>query len=221
MPSRLSNGAATTTTMTRSRFELPALDLNFGSITDGTNIPPPPASPVQRVPTPPQTPPPAGKNEKVISVTNAVEKKLTSTPPNGKLAGTKRSADEAPLSPAGSGHQGSIRRLFSRNMLNASYTDGRMTSMGTAPVANGARPESRGAASLMDDRKSKRSSGWFRRLRGGDYKRSSVIFDDATSLAVATPRQAPSGPPPPMIPELAEFEKDEGGLGGDMFKNIK
>ncbi|UZP37421.1 hypothetical protein NXS19_005237 [Fusarium pseudograminearum] len=48
-----------------SRFQLPALNLNFGSITDGTDIPPPPDSPVQKVPTPPQTPPPVkeAKNE--------------------------------------------------------------------------------------------------------------------------------------------------------------
>lgn len=219
MPSRLSNGAATTTT--RSRFELPALDLNFGSITDGTNIPPPPASPVQRVPTPPQTPPPAEKKKEAIGAPNGAEEKLTTTPPNGNLAGTKRSADEAPLSPAGSGRQGSLRRLFSRNMLNASYTEGTLTSMGGASVANGTRPESRGAASVMDDRKSKRSSGWFRRLRGGDPKRSSIIFDDAASMTVATPRKASSGPPPPMIPELVDLEKDEGGLGSDLFKNIK
>ncbi|PNY29834.1 Uncharacterized protein TCAP_00253 [Tolypocladium capitatum] len=218
MPSRLSNGAATT--MTRPRFELPALDLDFGSITDGTNIPPPPASPVQRVPTPPQTPPPAEKKKEVVGAANGAEMKLTTTPPNGNLAGTKRSADEAPLSPAGSGRQGSLRRLFSRNMLNASYTEGRLTSMGSASVTNGARPESRDAASVMDDRKSRRSSGWFRRLRGGDSKRASISFDDAASTFSAPPRKA-SGPPPPMIPELVDLEKDEGSLGGDLFKNIK
>ncbi|POR39283.1 Uncharacterized protein TPAR_00512, partial [Tolypocladium paradoxum] len=174
------NGAATTTT--RPRFELPALDLNFGSITDGTNIPPPPASPVRRVPTPPQTPPPAEKKKEIVRAANGAEKKLTTTPPN----------------------------------------EGRLMSMGSASVANGARPDSRGTASVMDDRKPRRSSGWFRRLRGGDSKRASIIFDDAASTTtVALPRKVSSGPPPPMIPELVDLEKDEGSLGGDLFKNIK
>ncbi|TDZ15435.1 hypothetical protein Cob_v011609 [Colletotrichum orbiculare MAFF 240422] len=38
------------------RFELPKLDFKFGSLTEGTNIPPPLPSPVREVPTPPQTP---------------------------------------------------------------------------------------------------------------------------------------------------------------------
>jgi hypothetical protein len=41
------------------------------------------------------------------------------------------------------------------------------------------------------------------------------LFDDITS-----PRK-PTGPPPPMIPELKDLEKDEGSLGNDLFKNIK
>lgn len=226
MPSRLSNGASHT------KFELPALNLDFGSINDGTNIPPPPASPVQEVPTPPQTPPADKKEPAAIAkakpeaavpngTPNGTDKPVTSTPPNGNLAGTKRPADEAPLSPAGSGRQGSLRRLFSRNMLNASYTEGRSPLTANGSVTNLARPESRGASSVVDDRKSKRSSGWFRRLRGGDPKRSSLIFEDAAStISVPSPKK-PSGPPPPMIPELADLEKDDGGLGYDMFKNIK
>ncbi|KJZ75953.1 hypothetical protein HIM_04777 [Hirsutella minnesotensis 3608] len=250
MPSRLSNGA--TTVATPIKFELPALDLNFGRITDGTNIPPPP-SPVQKVPTPPQTPP-CDKKETLETVheadtmtepdtTNETETgneadEITSTPPNGNAAGSKRSVDEVPLSPAASGRQGSIRRLLSsRNVLNANYTDGRMTSIGSASMANGGRPESRGATSVVDERKSKRSSGWFRRLRGGDSRRSSFYFEDAAPvLAAAAPKQSsesapkpsaseppqkPSGPPPPMIPELVDLERDDGILGGDLFKNIK
>ncbi|KAJ6443935.1 hypothetical protein O9K51_02327 [Purpureocillium lavendulum] len=217
MPSRLSNGAA------YAKFELPALNLDFGSITDGTNIPPPPASPVQEVPTPPQTPP-ADKKELAVAkkaTPNGTDKPAASTTPNGNLAGTKRPADDAPLSPAGSGRQGSLRRLFSRNMLNASYTEGRSPLTGNGSVTNLARPESRGASSVADDRKSKRSSGWFRRLRGNDAKRSSLIFEDAPSTITAPSPKRPSGPPPPMIPELADLENDDGGLGYDMFKNIK
>ncbi|EQK97623.1 hypothetical protein OCS_06664 [Ophiocordyceps sinensis CO18] len=226
MPSRVSNGSGKP-----SRFELPALDLNFGRITDGTNIPPPP-SPVQRVPTPPQTPP-ADKKE-VVDAANGEDndKVTTSTPPNGNTAGSKRSVDEVPLSPAGSGRQGSLRRLFSRNMLSATYTDGRVTSNGATSMVNGGRPDSRGTTSVADDKRFKRSSGWFRRLRGADSKRSSFYFEDAPVAAPQKksseplqrpydPPQKPAGPPPPMIPELADMETDEGGLGRDLFKNIK
>ncbi|KAM4065145.1 hypothetical protein HRG_004517 [Hirsutella rhossiliensis] len=229
MPSRLSNG--TSTAMNPSRFELPALDLNFGRITDGTNIPPPP-SPVQKVPTPPQTPP-ADKKEAVDAANGQDDDEAISTPPNGNTAASKRSVDDdVPLSPAGSGRQGSLRRLFSRNMLSATYTDARVTSIGGASV-NGGRPDSRGATSVADDKWSKRSSGWFRRLRGADSKRSSFYFEDPAPVAAPPkksfeppqrpyePSQKPAGPPPPMIPELADLESDEGSLGSDLFKNIK
>ncbi|KAM5346533.1 hypothetical protein ACJ41O_009538 [Fusarium nematophilum] len=210
-----------------SRFQLPALNLNFGSITDGTNIPPPPDSPVQKVPTPPQTPPPA--KEVVEKDTQSSGDDASKDTPqqsipassNGNLAGTKRHADEeVPLSPAASSRQGSIRRLFSRTMLNNSYAEGQTPSNGSIAAANG-RPSSQSGASFLDDRKSRRSSGWFRRIRTGDVasKRSSTMFVEEPPRA-PTPKK-PSGPPPPMIPELADLETDEGSLGSDLFKNIK
>lgn len=208
----------------RARFELPALNLNFGSITDGTNIPPPPASPVLKVPTPPQTPPPISDATKINGqggLKNASKEagqgnKLS--PTNGNLAGTKRAADdEVPLSPAASSRQGSIRRLFSRTMLNNSYAEGQLSSNGNLTPGTISRPESRSGASFMDDRKSRRSSGWFRRLRSTDsVKRSSLMFEETPT----TPKK-PAGPPPPMIPELTDLEKDDGSLGNDLFKNIK
>ncbi|KAH6894178.1 hypothetical protein B0T10DRAFT_241415 [Thelonectria olida] len=201
------------------RFELPALNLNFGSITDGTNIPPPPDSPVQKVPTPPQTPPPTKDVKDPIKESNDESK---NAPTNGNLAGTKRNADDAavPLSPAASSRQGSIRRLFSRTTLNNSYVEGQMSN-GSLSVANGARPSSQGGSSFMDERKSKRSSGWFRRIRTGDStpKRSSTVYEAAPPTPTVVKK--PSGPPPPMIPELTDLEKDEGSLGDDLFKNIK
>ncbi|KAK7422325.1 hypothetical protein QQZ08_009547 [Neonectria magnoliae] len=211
-----------------SRFELPALNLNFGSITDGTDIPPPPDSPIQqKVPTPPQTPPPDEvNNNKVVKEVKKVNQGSKPASPNGKLAGTKRSAEDAvPLSPAPSSRQGSIRRLFSRTTLNNSYTEGHLQSNGNLVVANGARPTSQGGSSFMDDRKSKRTSGWFRRIRTGDSasKRSSTVFEaPPASPGPPTPTfKKPAGPPPPMIPEMADLEKDEGGFGDDLFKNIK
>lgn len=211
MPSLLNGGSRA------ARFELPALNLNFGSITDGTNIPPPPDSPVQKVPTPPQTPPPAKGIKEAIKESNDEPK---SSPSNGNLAGTKRNADDVvPLSPAASSRQGSIRRLFSRTTLNNSYLEGQ-TSNGSLSVANGTRPTSQGGSSFLDERKSKRSSGWFRRIRTGDStpKRSSTVFEAAPPTPTI---KKPAGPPPPMIPELTDLEKDHGSLGDDLFKNIK
>ncbi|KAM6535178.1 hypothetical protein FALCPG4_004766 [Fusarium falciforme] len=164
-----------------SRFQLPALNLNFGSITDGTNIPPPPDSPVQKVPTPPQTPPPVkevAKETEKDTQSNVVSDDSKETPQqsipassNGNLAGTKRYADEdVPLSPAASSRQGSIRRLFSRTMLNNNYAEGQNqnpSSASLAAVTNG-RPSSQGGSSFLDERKSRRSSGWFRRIRTGE-----------------------------------------------------
>ncbi|KAH7265066.1 uncharacterized protein BKA55DRAFT_535019 [Fusarium redolens] len=223
-----------------SRFQLPALNLNFGSITDGTNIPPPPESPVQKVPTPPQTPPPVkeAKDESqkepgqdtYSSVTEDVNKNTPqpsiTASSNGNLAGTKRYADEdAPLSPAASSRQGSIRRLFSRTMLNNSYAEGQISSNASVPAAGAgglARPNSQGGASYLDERKSRRTSGWFRRMRTGETipnKRASTMFMDEGPRAPTPKKQ--SGPPPPMIPELTDLEKDNGSLGSDLFKNIK
>ncbi|KAI9163313.1 hypothetical protein HJFPF1_04919 [Paramyrothecium foliicola] len=213
------NGGATKS----SRFELPALDLNFGNITDGTNIPPPPDSPVQREPTPPQTPTKVTEEPKSVPVpVNGTNETPQS---NGKLTGTKRPADEVPLSPPVSTRQGSLRRLFSRSTLNNSYLEGQTA---TTTAANSApRPQSRGAVSMLDDRKSsKRSSSWFKRFRSGDSssRRASVMISDIQPPATPqtpTGPKTPAGPPPPMIPELKEFEKEDRGLGDDLFKNIK
>ncbi|KAK0390858.1 hypothetical protein NLU13_0361 [Sarocladium strictum] len=189
-----------------SRFELPALDLNFGSITDGTDIPPPPDSPVQKEPTPPQTPRLDAKaNKQVKSVTKAAPltagKQATS---NGNLAGTKRPADDVPPSPTASARPGKGIQSNGNGSVAASVS----------------RPISRGGNSILDDRKSKRSSGWFKRLTGDNTaRRSSLMFEEGSSSPTTQTR--PSGPPPPMIPELKEFEKEDNGFGSDLFKNIK
>lgn len=216
MPSRVNNG---TMSPSSPRFELPALNLDLGNITDGTDIPPPPKSPVEK-----PASKPAKKEEKPKATSATDESEKTDGPEapavrgqNGNIAGTKRPADDMPPS---SGtlpdRQGSLRlrRLLSGTFLNNSYAEGQLSS--------GSRPPSRGGSSFMDERKSKRSSGWFKRLRGGDSKRSSLIFEQGSDRngSISTPKK-PSGPPPPMIPELKDLEKDEGSLGGDLFKNIK
>ncbi|KAH8171757.1 hypothetical protein LIA77_08524 [Sarocladium implicatum] len=216
MPSRVNDSAS-------SRFELPALDLNFGSITDGTDIPPPPDSPVQKEPTPPRTPVATSKPETqptpAVKEQPAVAPKQTTS--NGNIAGTKRPADDIPPSPTASTRPGSLRRLFSRNTLNNIYAEGQQTqSNGNGSAAGSVqRPMSRSGSSFLDDRKSKRSSGWFKRLTGDGAagRRSSLMLDESSPVL----QNKPTGPPPPMIPELKEFEKEDSGFGSDLFKNIK
>ncbi|KAJ3513706.1 hypothetical protein NM208_g15146 [Fusarium decemcellulare] len=177
-----------------SRFQLPALNLNFGSITDGTNIPPPPDSPVQKVPTPPQTPPPVKE----------VEKETEKDVPSSSVVDHDSKVTPQQSIPASS----MLRR--GPDIIQREYRS-----------ANNGRPSSQGGASFLDDRKSRRSSGWFRRIRTGDAaaKRASTVFVEEPPRA-PTPKK-PSGPPPPMIPELTDLEKDDGSLGSDLFKNIK
>ncbi|KAI1099312.1 hypothetical protein F4804DRAFT_87397 [Jackrogersella minutella] len=215
MPAKASNGVAAVAPATSKakRFELPALEFKFGSLTDGTNIPPPLPSPKEEDPTPPKTPIPTEveKKQEVNGTANghgtSPKKLLSAIPPN---IGIKRPAEDGPASPALSS-RGSLRRLLSRTLLNNAYDEqGSMLSPGTS------RPPSRTASTIAEDRKSKRTSGWFRRLRTSDNhtnKRASQIFEEV---------KKPLGPPPPMIPELSALEtKVDTHLGDDLFKGIK
>ena len=219
------------------KFELPALDFKFASLTEGTDIPAPLPSPVQEEPAETKAPSADGNkhSNKTVNIpgegdvaangsAEGQEQKMNGTV---AAAGTKRPADDTPLSPALSSRQGSIRKLFSRTFLNNSYEEGEAQANGSA-VANGGRPPSRSNTSILDEKKAKRSSGWFRRLRPGSAsdgtsKRSSAIYQEA-------PKQQPTkpaGPPPPMIPEFGTLSPkldfgNEGSLGGDeLFKDIK
>ena len=230
MPSQTAAAAAapagttkpTTITTTIKRFELPALNFKFGSLTDGTGIPPPLPSPIQEeaAPTPPDTPKIAQQQQQ--NGTHAANGKPNALSPNSQLssistAGTKRRAEDGPASPTLSSRPGSIRRLFSRGLLNTAYANGDETAVD-------GRPQSRaGTASVVvDTRKAKRSSGWFGRLRGNDNASQPV-----TPLSPpATDEKKPMGPPPPMIPELSELNptlgtQTDNGFGSDLFKDIK
>lgn len=215
---------STTTTSGAKRFELPALNFNFSSLTEGTNIPAPPDSPVEKVPTPPKTPVAAEKRDAAANGSATAKAANGSPAPINPHAGTKRPADDTPLSPASSSKAGSIRRLFSRNLLNNAYAEGETQSNGNGTAAHGARPMSRSNGSILDEKKAKRGSGFFRRLTSSSNRTNSNLYQHSNG-STAKP-EAPRAPPPPMIPELSALESkvdvnDGGSLGSDLFKNIK
>jgi hypothetical protein len=212
--------AAPTGTASAKRFELPALDLKFGSLTDGTNIPPPLPSPIQEeaAPTPPDTPNGAQAKQGAKDAANGKSNTVSpdSQPSSIITAGIKRRAEDGPASPTLSNRPGSIRRLFSRNLLNTAYSN-------VNENGQDGRPQSRSGSSVADSRKAKRSSGWFGRLRNTEPAPSSAVTPLSPPV---TDEKKPTGPPPPMIPELNELNTKLGiqadnTFGGDFFKNIK
>lgn len=215
------NGAVSTqTTPTTSRFELPALNLKFGSLTDGTDIPPPLPSPKQEQPKPePETSAKKEENVKQEEQRQLKRKKEANGATNGTTPskpdiimttnlGVKRTAEEVPVSPAPSSRR-SLRRLLSKTLLNHAYHEqGSTTGHGLS------RPPSRSASILADEKKSKRGSGWFWRLRSHDH-----AHDNKTARSEEFKK--PAGPPPPMIPEFSALEtKIDTSLGDDLFKGI-
>jgi hypothetical protein len=69
---------------------------------------------------------------------------------------------------------------------------------------------------MGEEKKAKRSSGWFRRLRSHDN-----AHDSKTAALSFENMKKPAGPPPPMIPELSALEtKVDTRLGDDLFKGI-
>ena len=232
-----SNVGGNATTSNSRRFQLPALDFKFGSLTEGTNIPPPLPSPVEeKAPTPPKTP----SQEPIVSVkkeekTNGhVNGSENSPNPLPSYVGVKRPAEDGPASPTGSS-RGSLRRLLSKSLLNKTYDEQVSSTSSGPPQAPAAappqniitsRPPSRTASTMTEERKSKRSSGWFRRLRNHDNdsnKRMSQQFlPVAAPKSTPAPPPKPAGPPPPMIPELSALEtKVDTNIGDDIFKAIK
>lgn len=206
MPS-LANGNSTANGA--PKFQLPALDLQFGSLTEGTNIPPPLPSPIEEEPS--ETTSTAAASP---TTTNANQ----SSTPEALRNGVKRPSNAgAPGSPVSSKAPASIRRLFSRNRLNETYyanLDSR------TEEAFHPRPASQSNASIATESQSRRASGWFRRLRGSDgmeIKRSSRVFfsADKSDAPIST------GPPPPKLPEFKALAVDGGSLGTDLFKDIK
>ncbi|KAK5662880.1 hypothetical protein OQA88_6291 [Cercophora sp. LCS_1] len=197
------------------RFELPALEFKFASLTDGTDIPPPIPSPIREEAPVLRKTPSGAVNQEAQNGHLTANGSLDPSSPKSSISKTstgalKRPAEDSPSSPTLSTRPGSIRRLFSRNLLNNAYANGE--------DGEGGRPPSRAATSIADSKKTKRSSGWFGRFRS-DNKRASMVLPSPTE-------KRDMGPPPPMIPELSEIKskldiKEDTGFSDDLFKNIK
>lgn len=189
---------ASSSTSAGKRFELPQLSFNFSSLTEGTNIPPPPDSP-KEVPTPPKTP--------TVGATADAKAAAASTGASNGAAATATATQAT--APAAATAEGDAQSQSSPTNGSASLN----------------RPMSRSNGSILDEKKAKRSSGFFRRFRSSDAsgKRASVMYEHQ---AGSQSKNEVRGPPPPMIPELSALESkvdvgDGGSLGSDLFKNIK
>ncbi|POS78121.1 hypothetical protein DHEL01_v203475 [Diaporthe helianthi] len=216
------------------KFQLPALNLKFGSLTEGTDIPPPLPSPTEEEK--PETPKPAAADDtKSSTATNGTQ----TSPAVPNANGAKRSAEVVPLPGSPTSirtGQGSIRRLLSRNRLDSAFANGD-TAIGDAGVQAlkrpDSRPTSRSNASVTTEKQSKRASGFFRRFRSShdaaDNTRPSRLStsneNENERPAISSPKSR--GPPPPMIPEFkalgskVDLDGEQGSLGDDLFKNIK
>ncbi|ROV96728.1 hypothetical protein VSDG_05591 [Cytospora chrysosperma] len=209
------------------KFQLPALDFKFGSLTEGTDIPPPLPSPKEEEPREkPKAPQSSSNDANVPSITtNGTQK----PPETATSNGLKRPAEDVPLpsSPSSStAGQGSVRRLLSRNRLDTAFANG-ITKADLQLNKSNSRPGTGSNASIATDKQSKRASGFFHRFRSSNGK--VVVPADVkpdVRPVVASPTRT-TGPPPPMIPEFkslgskVDLGDDKGSLGDDLFKNIK
>ncbi|TVY21538.1 hypothetical protein LARI1_G000495 [Lachnellula arida] len=221
----------------KGSFQLPQLTPVSFSLTDGTNIPPPPDSPIEEKPPPPVptkkiTPPPQTQTQTQTptQTQNGSNGAGAENVERGRTNGNPNSLDVPPLSPASTRRPSSIRKFLSRKSLNAHYANGNasrddLTGMG--------RPDS--PASFMTSVTapgSGKKGSWFKRLGsgggGGAGNRTSVVYEAPPPIVEnVVPERKKMGPPPPKLPELSKLrakipEDDEGSLGADeMFKNIK
>jgi hypothetical protein len=205
------------TSISRGKFELPVL-APLDSLTAGTDIPPPPDSPIE---------------EKALELPSKPEHEIVSTVAehangaNGTTEYTGRgrtNETSVPTSPVSMTRPSSIRRFLSRKSLYSNYSNGTGGNLSQENLSpEGGRPESPSTFSTISRPSGKRrSSSWFRRFVGSgetETKRTSIVYEEKD-------KEAPKGPPPPTLPELDQLKAkviadDAGSLGGDdMFKNI-
>jgi len=205
------------------RFQLSLAPVNY-SLTDGTDIPPPQASPIE------EKPPAAAAKPDHINTTASAPTSTDATggaATNGNGARTAIAANDVPTSPT---RPSSIRRFLSRKSLNTNYNNGTIHN-GAASQEDLTRPETSGSLATTNGGSrpgglaKQKSGGWFRKLTGssgGNRNSVLVVMEEKQP-----PKEIKKGPPPPKLPELNQLkakipEDDEGSLGGeDMFKNIQ
>jgi hypothetical protein len=189
--------SAPTLAMTSSmngRFQLPALKPVTFSLTAGTDIPPPPDSPIEET-----------KPELPRTVTPPAEKEAAQPellhPPN------------SPTSTTHSGRPSSIRRFLSLRSLNGTYNNPTDSSSDSRPQS----PSAQSSASTATTLGKKKS--WFMRVRKAEGTTSiGEMLDGSKGANGVAPER--KGPPPPQLPQV---KTETGSLFGDddVFGRIK
>lgn len=232
------------------KLELPNLNFDtLGSLTDGTEIPPPAPEPEPPRAATPRTDPAPLKKPKAIDTAK------TGPPPTppGQYDGNGITSPTSPNRPPSS-----MKRFMSKKSsagMNASYANSAQGTNGgrTGSVSMdhlSSRPESSLSFISSGGTKQKRKRSWWQKLLGTDKeddkdqlkrKRTSTLMevDEQGQGESAQGRmngvnglqqhQQPQtvknrGPPPPQLPQLRGVSRDgtaEGGLGEDMFKDIR
>ncbi|RKF58038.1 hypothetical protein OnM2_070049 [Erysiphe neolycopersici] len=201
-----------------SCFQLPQITPINISLTEGTDIPPPPLSvsptkerssfdDCQSTAVDEEHPPSLVEPTTNSSSSQDADEEATYKPLTPHIHSPKKKAS-------------SIRKFLSRRSLHANYTNE------SNYLPNLPRPESSmsyTSTSTCFSSGKKRNFSWMGRFSGtGDKffkRRTSVVIEEKI------PIEPPPPPPPPMLPHLSQFkatisEFDE-GLGEDLFKNIK
>ncbi|KAI9861970.1 MAG: hypothetical protein M1813_005041 [Trichoglossum hirsutum] len=177
------------------KFQLPTLaPLNF-SLTDGTNIPPPPDSPIAE-PKSDIKPVPLAK----------------SAPPTPQQQNQKDGLPEPPTSPTSTSASGdrasSIRRFLSLKSLNSTYSNHPQI-FGSSDPSRPQSPSAKSSASTLGKK------SWFMRVRKAE---PSLVEEKGAGANGVPPEKM--GPPPPKLPEV---RTETGSLFGDedVFGKIK
>ncbi|POS83691.1 hypothetical protein EPUL_006519 [Erysiphe pulchra] len=199
-----------------SCFQLPQITPINISLTEGTDIPPPPESPIKE----------RSSYDDCQSTTADEENPPSLVEPTTNSSSSQDADEETtykpltPLNHPSKKRASSIRKFLSRRSLHANYTNE------SSYLSNQSRPESSmsyTSASTCFSNGKRRNFSWMGRFSGtGDSflkKRTSIVIEEKV------PIEPPPPPPPPMLPQLSQFkatisEFDE-GLGEDLFKNIK
>jgi hypothetical protein len=226
-------------------LDLPSANtFSFANSFDGTDIPPPPPSPLpQKVESKkingalsshPTTP-----THGDVEMKDANGHDASVMPPPAKK---QQISPASPTSTSGGKRPSSVRKLLSlkslrerdRNSQAGSLASPLHGKMSTSDWDSASRPGSPygTTGSIMSDESraslaKKRSSGWFGSRRRSGFFSGIVDENTVPNGGAVQPVSKQRGPPPPTIPEFKEFGSINGALSGgsleadDMFKDIK